>query len=90
MTDRGSSRYVARLWHGHGIGADMARTIPGRSVTWQHGVRRHDGMGGLACWLFQLVLTAAERAYVSLGVEHLVVRLPECRFPGHWRRLRGS
>ena len=24
-----------------------ARAIPGRSFTWQHGVRRHDGMGGV-------------------------------------------
>ena len=34
-------------------------------------------------------LTAAKRADVSLGVEHLVVRLPECRCPGPGRRPRG-
>jgi hypothetical protein len=42
------------------------------------------------------LFTAAERAAsvkrvgVSLGVEHLVVRLPECRCPGPGRRPRGS
>ena len=34
-------------------------------------------------------LTAAKRGYVSLGVEHLVLRLPEYRCPGPGRRPRG-
>ena len=36
-----------------------------------------------------IALTAAKRADVSLGVEHLVVRLPECRRPGPGRRPKG-
>ena len=36
------------------------------------------------------VATNDRRGYVSLGVEHLVVRLPERRYPGPGRRPRGS
>ena len=36
-----------------------------------------------------VALTGAKRAYVSLGVERLVVRSPECWRPGPGRRPRG-
>ena len=39
--------------------------------------------------MFQLFLTAAERACVGLGVERLVVWLAVCWGPGRGCRLRG-